>query len=127
MSGNDLELINPAGPYPRHSNARKTPTVAVQDELTPAPSKLLASIRRRKIDSLEPSDEGTRNHGASHDPLNSTRTENYDASSNLTVSPESRRLVIAIDYGTTFTGTWIAVFVVGTGTDSDRQQGLQLQ
>ena len=103
----------------------KPSAVTTQEESLPAPSMALTLTPKKKITSLEPpsDEEDTWDHGAPdalstmnnsfHGALISTRAEEYSVPSSLTVIPEGRRLVIAIDYGTTFTGTWDDNFCYG--------------
>ena len=132
MSANDFDLLNPANAYSRSDNARRTYANSQREEPLPGPQGWNLTERTRRFRDT---------YGSSDDDNDENREENsapgasstleasfnvtsdaansgeYDESSEFAGIAEGKRLVIAVDYGTTFTGTWIQESVSETDTD----------
>jgi hypothetical protein len=102
MGSDDLDLLNPAQPYSRSGNTHNTSANTQQEIPGPLPQAPSSFIRPRQngthdaFSSLAPS---------FNDAVDATCVKEYSVLPTQASISEGRRLVIAIDYGATFTGT----------------------
>jgi hypothetical protein len=119
MSRNHHDLLNSANAYSRFGNARRTDASSRPEEPLPRPREFNLPLHTRtNSDRYASSDFNESEEQNSNSPgASSTFTQSFNVSSDFANSEgygdtpdlvdiaEGQRLVIAIDYGTTFTGT----------------------
>ena len=118
MSGNEIDLLNPANAYFRFRSSRNgTSNPTVEEIAAPGrPQQTFTDRTRRSSDSYDSADdEGdgwSKDTSSTFSDTQKSSGETFDAangrhdddSPDLSGIAEGQRLVIAVDYGTTFTG-----------------------
>jgi hypothetical protein len=132
MSASDHDLLNPANVYSRFGNARRTDASSRPEEPLPGPREFnLPYHTRTNSDRYDSSgfDESEEQNSTSprasstfkqsfNVTSDSANSEGYGDTPDLVDIAQGQRLVIAIDYGTTFTGTRAQKCATETDTDT---------
>ena len=132
MSARDHDLLNPANTYFRFGNTRRTDASSRPEEPLNGPQEFsLPHHTRTNNDTYNSSDFDESEEQNSTSPRasstfkqsfnvssDSANSESYGDTSDRFDIAEGQRLVIAIDYGTTFTGTRAQKCTSETDTDT---------
>jgi hypothetical protein len=132
MSASDHDLLNPTNAYSRYGNARRTDASSRPEEPLPGPREFnLPYHTRTNSDRYDSSDfDESEEQNRTSPRASSTFTQSFNVTSDSANSEgfgdtpdlvdiaEGQRLVIAIDYGTTFTGTRAQKCATETDTDT---------
>jgi hypothetical protein len=129
MSVNEHDLLNPAKAYSRFGNARRTDASSRPEEPLPGPREVpyhtpTNSDKYVSSDFDESEEQNSTSPRASSISKQSSNvtsdfanSESYGDSTDLVDIADGQRLVIAIDYGTTFTGSTAPKYARETDTD----------